>query len=333
MSFYYQIFGWILKTIYSIVSNNYALALIVFTLFFRLILLPSTISQQKGAAKQMRMQAKVNRIQEKYKDYQKADKQQLIQQETQELYQREGYSSMTGGCLPLLIQLPIMWGLYGAVYRPLSYILEVGTDALTHFADIYKNLTGETLDVLKSGSTKAEMLILEKFSEIAPQVDAAYTGVVESVQNFISNFEIFGIPLYATPSFDTIKHFASASTTDRLLLLIPILSALTSLMTSVLTQKRQEKNNPAAAAQAKQMSCMMFLMMPAMSLWITFSLPAAVGMYWIISNVIAFLQTLILGYTHAPRKVLAKLMVEETVERRSKEENTKLMAKNNNLEN
>lgn len=331
MSYYYQIFGWILKFIYNLVGNNYALALIVFTLFFRLILLPSTISQQKGAAKQMRMQAKVNRIQEKYKDYQKADKQQLIQQETQALYQKEGYSSMTGGCLPLLIQLPIMWGLYGAVYKPLSYILGIGSDALVKFADIYKDITGTAIDVLKSGSTQAEMLILEKFNEIAPKATEVSQDVINTIQNF--DFTVLGIPLYARPSFDTIKNFGSATAIDRWLLLIPILAALTSLMTSLLTQKRQEKNNPANAAQNKQMSCMMMLMMPLMSLWITFSLPAAVGMYWIISNVVAFLQTLILGYTHEPRKVLAKLMVEETIERRSKEENTKLMAKNNNIEN
>lgn len=329
MSYYYQIFGWILKFIYNLVGSNYALALIVFTLFFRLILLPSTISQQKGSAKQMRMQAKVNRIQEKYKDYQKADKQQRIQEETQALYQKEGYSSMTGGCLPLLIQLPVMWGLYGAVYKPLSYILGIGSDALTQFADIYKELTGTALE-LTGRVTQAEMFILEKFQDIAPKAVGVSQDVINTINNF--DFTVLGIPLYARPSVDTIKHFATASSTDRWLLLIPILSALTSLMTSVLTQKRQEKNNP-ATAQAKQMSCMMLLMMPLMSLWITFSLPAAVGMYWIISNVVAFLQTLILGYTHAPRKVLAKLMVEETIERRSKEENTKLMAKNNNIEN
>lgn len=329
MSYYYQIFGWILKFIYNLVGNNYALALIVFTLFFRLILLPSTISQQKGAAKQMRMQAKVNRIQEKYKDYQKADKQQLIQQETQALYQKEGYSSMTGGCLPLIVQLPIMWGLYGAVYKPLSYILGINADYLQKFADIYKSLTGTALQ-LTGRVTQAEMFILEKFEEIAPKAAGVPQDVINTIKNF--DFTVFGIPLFARPSFETIKHFGSASTQDRLLLLIPILSALTSLMTSLLTQKRQEKNNP-NTAQMKQMSCMMMLMMPLMSLWITFSLPAAVGMYWIISNVVAFLQTLVLGYTHEPRKVLAKLMVEETVERRSKEENIKRMAKNNNIEN
>ncbi|MDD6021272.1 MAG: membrane protein insertase YidC [Acutalibacteraceae bacterium] len=327
MQYYYQIFGWILKFIYNLVGNNYALALIVFTLFFRLILLPSTISQQKGAAKQMRMQAKVNRIQEKYKDYQKADKQQLIQQETQALYQKEGYSSMTGGCLPLLIQLPIMWGLYGAVYKPLSYILGIDSTVLQKFVDVYNSTFSPNNPVTLSGRvTQAEMFVLEKFEEIVPKVKGVSQDIIETIRNF--DFTIFGIPLFARPSLDTLKHFGSASATDRWLLLIPLLSALTSLMTSILTQKRQEKTGQ-DTAQMKQMSCMMMFMMPLMSLWITFSLPAAVGIYWIISNVLAFLQTLVLGYTHAPRRVLARLMVEETIERRSKEENIKLMAKNN----
>ena len=174
--------------------------------------------------------------------------------------------------------------------------------------------------------TQAEMFVLEKFEEIVPKVKGVSQDIIETIRNF--DFTIFGIPLFARPSLDTLKHFGSASATDRWLLLIPLLSALTSLMTSILTQKRQEKTGQ-DTAQLKQMSCLMMFMMPLMSLWISFSLPAAVGIYWIISNVLAFFQTLVLGYTHAPRRVLARLMVEETIERRSKEENIKLMAKNN----
>ncbi len=324
MSYYYQIFGWILKFIYNLVGNNYAMALILFTLFFRLILLPSTISQQKGAAKQMRMQTKLSRIQEKYKDYQKPDKQQLIQQEQQELYQKEGYSAMTGGCLPLLIQLPIMWGLYGAVYKPLSYLLEIKTEILQGFVDVYNNLF-QAADQLSGRITQAEMHILQHFDEIASKYAAAPQETVETIRAFAEKFTIFGIPLYETPSFDTIKHFSTATANAKILLLIPVLACLTSLLTSVLTQKRQEKNSP-NAAQMKSMSCMMLLMSPLMSLWITFSLPAAVGVYWIISNALAFVQTLILGHIYHPKKVLARLMVKETIERRSKEANTRSIA-------
>ena len=329
MSFYYQIFGWILKGIYTIVGNNYLIALTLFTLFFRVILLPSTISQQKGAAKQMRMQTKLKRIQEKYKDYNKPDKQQLIQQEQQELYSREGYNSMTGSCLPLLIQLPVMWGLYGAIYKPLSYILSIKTEVLQPFVDAYNSLgLSKVTDQLSGRITQAEMHILDSFDAILAKYPNAPQDVVATIRNFADNFTIFGVPLYARPSTETFKHLATATTDEKLLLLIPILACLTSLLTSVYTQKRQERTNP-QAAQMKSMSCMMFLMGPIMSLWITFSLPAAVGIYWIISNVVGFLQTFILGVTHEPKKVLAKLMVEETIERRSREENVKGVAGKN----
>ncbi len=323
-SYYYQIFGWILKGVYTVCNGNYLIALILFTLIFRIILIPSTLSQQKGSAKQMRMQSKVKRIQEKYKDYTKSDKQQLIQQETQELYQREGYSSMAGSCLPLLIQLPVMWGLYGAIYKPLSYVLGIGQDILQKFVDVYNNLFSAT-DALSGRITQAEMHILQNFNALAEKVSGVSGDVIEKIGSFASNFTVFGVPLYATPSWNTFKTFGSATRDEKLLLLIPILACLTSLLTSVYTQQKTNKTNP-QAQQMKSMSCMMYLMMPAFSLWITFSLPAAVGIYWIISNIIAFVQTFILAYTHAPRKVLAKLMVQETVERRSKEENVKKMA-------
>ena len=325
---YYQIFGWILKVIYDFVGSNYAIALILFTLFFRIILLPSTISQQKSAAKQMRMQSKIRRIQEKYKDYQKPDKQQKIQQEQQELYQNEGFSSMTGGCLPLLIQLPIMWGLYGAVYRPLKYILGLGDQIINSFVDAYNTLPGVT--ALDPNNRTSEMFLMQKMNEVLAKCPNTPAEVVEKIKNF--NFTVFGIPLYATPSFSTFKNLGSATTEEKLLLLIPILAFLTSMLTSVYTQIKQKKTNP-GAAQMKSMGCMMILMMPAMSLWITSTLPAAVGMYWIISNIIAFLQMFVLSYTHDPKKVLAKLMVEETIERRSREKNIKDAAKNLEIEN
>lgn len=333
MSYYYQIFGWILKGIYTLVGNNYLIALTLFTVFFRVILLPSTISQQKGAAKQMRMQTKLKRIQEKYKDYNKPDKQQLIQQEQQELYSKEGYSSMTGSCLPLLIQLPVMWGLYGAIYKPLSYILSIKTEVLQPFVNAYNSLElSKVADQLSGRITQAEMHILDSLDKILTVYPDAPQDIVATIRGFADNFTIFGVPLYARPSMDTLKALGTATRDEKLLLLIPILACLTSLLTSVYTQKRQEKTNP-QAQQMKSMGCMMFLMGPIMSLWITFSLPAAVGIYWIISNVVGFLQTFILGYTHEPKKVLARLMVNETIERRSREENVKSVAGKTEIEN
>ena len=114
-------------------------------------------------------------------------------------------------------------------------------------------------------------------------------------------------------------------------LAIPVLSGLTSLLTSVVSQVRQKKANPNMENQ-QMMGCMM-LSMPLMSLWFTWSMPVAMGMYWILSNILAFVQTLVIGNIYAPRKTIAKLMVEETVYRRSYEKNRKsIVARNNETE-
>ncbi|MBQ8016356.1 MAG: YidC/Oxa1 family membrane protein insertase, partial [Clostridia bacterium] len=118
-------FGFLLKLIYdSIGFGNYAISIVLLTLFSRLLMVPSNISQQKGMAKTQRIQPKLRRIQTKY-----AGNQQKIQEETNALYQREGYNPMNAGCAPMLIQFVLLFGLIGAIYYPLSNFLTGVTDA------------------------------------------------------------------------------------------------------------------------------------------------------------------------------------------------------------
>ena len=143
-------FGWVLHLFY-IIFDNYLVSLFILTLLVKLLLLPSSISQQKNSAKQARLQPKINRIRQKYSNggQPTREMQMKIQEETQALYQKEGFSPMSGGCLPLLIQFPIMIGLYGVVYTPLSKVLNIGTDlvnkaveALTKAIDEYLKEAG-----------------------------------------------------------------------------------------------------------------------------------------------------------------------------------------------
>ena len=154
-----------------------------------------------------------------------------------------------------------------------------------------------------------------------PETAALYPQEIQKIREF--DFTVFGIDLGAVPDINVFRNFGSATTQAKILLLIPLLSFATSMLTSVLSQIRQKKNNPNMENQ-QMMGCMMF-MMPLMSLWFTFQFPAGMGMYWILSNVFAFFQTLILGHVYAPRKTIAKLMVDETIYRRSYE-NTKKTA-------
>lgn len=314
--FLYGIFGYLFRILFSFVEN-YGLALIIFTVFFRLILLPTTVKQQKSSAKMMRLQPKLKRIKEKYQDYNPQERQQKIQQETSELYQREGYSSMGASCLPLLVQLPILWGLYGIIRQPLTYVLDISKEAITALSEAVTAL-GITVGTGKGAAAASLMepsIIsnLEKIIEGNPELLTKYAAEIETIRNF--DFTILGIDLGSIP-----KAFYSdfgISKASILILAIPVLSGLTSLLTSVLTQVRQKKTNPNMENQ-QMMGCMM-LSMPLMSLWFTWSLPVGMGMYWILSNVLAFLQTLIIGHIYAPRKTMARLMVEETIERRSYE--------------
>ena len=323
----YVPFGFLFRILFDFVGN-YGLALVIFTLFFRVILLPSAIKQQKSSAKTVRMQPKLRRIREKYQDYAPQERQQRIQAETSELYQKEGYSAMNGGCAPLLLQLPILWGLYGIIRMPLTHVLNISKEAVEALSAAYKVLPeiGEQSQRTVAYIESAIISNIEAIVAANPELATTYADAVAKIQNF--DFTIFGINLGAIPDSGVFKAFAEATTEAKILLLIPILSGITSLLTSVLTQVRQKKNNPAMDNQ-QMMGCMM-LTMPLMSVWFTFQFPAGMGMYWILSNILAFFQTLVVGHFYAPRKTIAKLMVEETIYRRSYE-NTKKFGKDNDI--
>lgn len=324
--FLYNIFGYLFRFLLPIVGN-YGLALVIFTLFFRIILLPTTVKQQKSSAKMVRLQPKLRRIREKYQDYNPQERNMKIQQETQELYQREGYSSMGASCAPLAFQLPILWGLYGIIRQPLTHVLEISSEAITALTEAITALG------IQVGSGKGAAAVAYMEPAIISNIEAIIEGNPELLNSFAAeiekirafDFSVFGIDLGSIPS--AFYGEFGISKASILVLAIPVLSGLTSLLTSVLTQARQKKNNPQMENQ-QMMGCMM-LSMPLMSVWFTWSMPVAMGMYWILSNVLAFVQTLIIGHIYAPRKTIAKLMVEETIYRRSYEENRKSVIKSN----
>lgn len=322
--FLYSIFGFLFRILYSFI-NNYGIALVIFTLFFRLLILPTTIHQQKGSAKTVRMQPKLRRIREKYKDYSPQEKNQKIQEETNALYQQEGYNAMSSSCMPLLIQMPILWGLYGVVRNPLKYVLEIPgglVDKLTIAAKSALNLTGNSAAYAESALIGSIDNVLRKI----PATAAQFPDAIQKIRDF--DFTVLGINLGAIPQFSTLKNWGDATSEAKVLLLIPLLSFATSMLTSVLTQVRQKKQNP-EMENAQMMGCMM-LSMPLMSLWFAMQFPAGMGMYWIFSNIFAFFQTLVLGKIYSPRKTIARLMVDETIYRRSYEKNKSLSLNSDN---
>jgi len=295
-------FGFVLKLIFNAVGN-YGVSLILFTLFARLLMFPSSIGQQKGTAKTQRLQPKLRKIQEKYKGDNKK-----IQEETQALYQREGHNPMNAGCLPLLIQMPIIFGLIGVIYNPLTYALEIPKESIALLTDAIKVLLKDTPDLLKNTRT-IQLTIIEHIRDLKNIVSVE---TYDKIANF--NFTFLGLDLGKTPD---LKQFSK-------LWVVPILSGITSFATSIFTYVKQKQTNP-EMTKNPAMGCMTFGM-PLFSTYFTFLFPVGIGIYWIASNVFAFAQTVILSFTHNPKKMIAKLMIEETIQRRSKEENLKLVA-------
>ena len=298
-------FGYLIGFFYNI-SGNYLLSLLFMTICVKLILLPSSIKQQKSMAKSQRMQPKIKRIKEKY-----GSNQQKMQEEMNALYAREGYSAMTGGCTSMLIQFPIMMGVYLVNYRILSYVLRIPENVLETIKAAVRALPEFANN--KRGEYQIELMAIEHFDKLDKSQLPA--DVVDKIEVFIDKFSLFGVDLALTPN---VKMGAT------LLWLIPILTGVTSLMMAVYTYLRQRKTNP-EMANNPSMGCMS-LMTPVMSVWFSFMFPASVGVYIIMSSILSFIQMIALYQIYSPKKVLAKTMVDETINRRAREKIIKNVA-------
>ncbi len=301
-------FGYIIGFFYNL-SNNYVLSLLLMTILVKLLLLPSSIKQQKSMVKTQRMQPKIKRIREKY-----AGNQQKMNEAMTELYSKEGYSSMTGGCLPMLIQFPIMMGVFAVNYRLLSYVLKIPKDIIEVLkAEVLKL---SDLTAYEKQELRLELTAITHFDEL--DLSAIPAETVTKINEFIDNFSFLGIDLSRTP--DTKMGWD-------LLWLIPILTGVTSLAMGIYTWLRQRKTNP-EMAKNPSMGCMS-LLTPAMSIYFSFLFPASVGIYIIMSSALSFVQMIITNKVFTPKKMLAKAMVDETINRRAREKILKNSAKNN----
>lgn len=297
-------FGYIIGFFYDI-THNYLLSILFITLLTRIILLPSAMKQQKSSAAQMRLQSKVRRIQEMYKG-----NQQKINEETQALYQREGFNPMSSGCLPMLIQLPVMIGLYSAIRTPLTNVLHLGSSVVSALTEA----VGSVTEVSNNARVTLEIEVLnhlDKLTDVAGVSAADFEKIIE----FRDRFQLFGITLSETPGKQ-----------PSILWLLPIISGITALGSSIFMFLRQRKQNPTQGNNAAMLGCT-FLMGPAMSIYFGFLFPGGISLYWILGNILSFIQTVVLNIMYKPEKILAQLMIDETVNARAREKSVKDAAK------
>ncbi len=326
----YWLFGICMNFLMDILGNQYFVAIIIFTVVTRLLLLPLNIRQQKTMAKTTRLQPKIQKIQKKYaytgnNPAERQKMQSKMNEEMQQLYAREGHNPMNMGCGTMIFQMVFLMGIIGIIYYPISYVLgahevadnDIAQQIYSTILPIYEGITGNEGEKI----TYFQLNILENFAAYKTALQEAFPKIFTNelcadIEAYRQGMTLFNLDMTAVP------HWKTADGAFNKLVIIPILCLVTSLGSSVISTIIQKKNNPAQAQQANQMMLMM-LMMPFFSFYISFKVTAAVGFYWIISNLVAILQQLFIFKQFPPRKTQAHNMIENTIERRSREENVK----------
>lgn len=304
----YWLFGKCMEGLLIVFDYKYFLALIIFTVLTRLVLFPFNLKQQKTMAKTSRLQPKIAKIQKKYANSTNPQDRQRQQEEIQELYSREGHNPMNMGCGTTVFQMVFLMGIIGIIYYPIQYI--IGVDIASQAQNI--------ADVLGIKSSYFQIELLQNFDTyrdvLATQFGDIFTeDKLNAIAEYRTHMYLFGIDMTQIPSF---KDWSNP------IIIIPILCLVSSFVSTLLSTKIQKKQNPAAAAQGNQMMIMM-LMMPFFSFYISFKVSAAVGFYWIISNLVAMVQQLVMAKFFPPKRNVARQMIESTIERRSREESIK----------
>ena len=244
----------------SICFNEYALALLLFALFVKILLLPFGIKQQSTQIKTAKLRPKVAAIEKKYAGRTDRPTLQKKQQEIMELQQKEGVSAF-GGCLPLLIQLPIIFALYSVVREPLTYLASYSA------TDI--QFIGWSVP---SGSGLAELSLISK-------LPSGVLGILD-----IPDFSVFGINLFEAPSADS----ASAW-----LLIIPIFTGALSFFSMWLT--RRLSAGAQLTGDKQKSGIMMNLVMAFISAYFAYTWSGALGLYWAYQSLLGILQSIILA--------------------------------------
>jgi YidC/Oxa1 family membrane protein insertase len=275
------LFGWLygpigtmLSWFSSLFGGSYALALLLYALLFKLLFLPFSIKQQKNQIKMAKLAPQIELIKAKYRGRNDQPTMQKMQQEIMEFQQKEGYSPFSG-CLPLLLQLPIIIFLYDIIRNPLSYICKVSENGITKIKEI-----------ISATATDEIGLVSEINKYVAANGDSAIKEYI-NIES-IPDFTLFGIDFAAQPSLTAISW----------IVLIPFIAAGLTWLSMWLSRKWNGNGMAAMQtqdAQAKASMTMMDIMMPAMTLFIAFSFSGMLGLYWIYQSALGILQTFILS--------------------------------------
>ena len=303
-------------------AESYILTLFVFAIILEVLMLPFAIKQQKNSIKQARLRPKEMAIRKKYAGRNDQATQQKVTQEIQELYQKENFNPMSG-CLQLLLQFPILIVLYWLVVDPIQYVCGGSKELISV---LYSFITSPVADGglgMNLASTNGSIEIFSKIKELGPE---AFEGIksfcangaevfadIQRINEVPANFFVGKVNLGLTPSFDLF------SSVNGWLLLLPVLTFVIYFFSMKINRKLQFQ--PTQSADDRQQACsnnMMDITMPLMSVWMTFIVPAAVGVYWIFKSILGVVKQFIMSkamplptfteedYKEAEKEILGK---------------------------
>lgn len=254
-----SLLGYIIRFIYDIVGQNYFLTILIFTLFTKVILFPLTFGQIKSMEKMNKMAGKQKQIQDKYKNDKEKQTEELMK-----LYQENKVNPLSG-CLPLLIQIPIILAMFYIVRQPLTYITQTSQEEI-------KTYTQQILN--KEDVTEREMQ--ENQLTIAKE-----KGLID--MKVVPGINLGDIPKNVF-SKDENKKASPVS------LIIPIFTVILSFLQNKFTQKSSNQT-----AEQAEMQKTTNLMMPLLSGFISYTMPLALGVYWLFGNILQILQQLVIN--------------------------------------
>ena len=286
-------FGYLMDWLY-VLTNNYGAALMLFAILVQIVLLPITAKSKKSMMKMSRLTPRVQEIQRRY-----ADDQTKQSQAMQQLYKDEGVS-MTGGCLWSFIPLLILIPLYAVVRQPIIYMLHESADVAQQIIDIIKQAEPT---LFSSNVYYDEMIAAYHIPQFAAAIREAIPAISERVLEGI-NFSFFDINLGLVPKFNIFASYWVWDWPHIGGMLIPLLSCGSQVVTMLIMQKMNDSvitndkgvqdKEVAQQSQAAQTNKVMMWMMPLMSLWIGFTVPGALSLYWLVSGVARTIEDVIL---------------------------------------
>ena len=288
--------GYVMEWIYKLIPN-YGWDIILFTLLITIIKIPLQLNQQKSMAKMSAFQPMIADIQKKYRD--KPDKQ---QEELMKL-QEQGYKP-TAGCMPMLVNFLVMFGVIEVVYRPLQRIFHIGTDAITAAGEALTAMGISFTTVTRDTNIIAQVLAGES------TVTSCFTAdQISTITEFGQHMDFFGIDLTRVPQY-------SLAAENLPLLIFPILAIVTMFISTHISMK--------ASGQQMQGSMKLTMyMMPLMYLFFCFTYPLAFSLYYVISNIVMTAQTQIMRKFYDPEKMRKEVEAEIAAKRKQEKRGVK----------